>query len=474
MKIKTTRADVIWNYIGTAVSMISGFMLLPLLMHYLTSKELGLWYVYVAIGNLAMLFEFGFNPTFARNIVYVVSGARELNASGRASRTQKGIDWHLLNVVIRASQWIYAVIACMVAVLLATVGSLYVAFITTDMNSSSQWFAWILFCVAITLNLYFLYSITILRGYGDVAGENQAKTAGKILQILVSAILLVLGFGLVGAAIGYFVNAVVLRVLALFRMRKHTDIEGGRKTDTSHTSFAEIKALVGTVSHLAWRDGVVQIALYLSTQAMSIFSSLYLGLAQTGMYSILLQLATAIGTFATAYAKSYFPSMQSAFADDDKKKQQSIVSTGITAFWILMLLGILGTCVVILPILPFFKRGLVISYPLFIVMTVYIGLLQQHSIFCNYIISMNEIPYMSGYVVGAILGVVFVYIFSGLLHMGAWGIILGQAISQIIYNNWKWPVYLCRRLGMRYWSIFSRGSRELVNGLLHHGVPVSL
>lgn len=462
MKINTTRADVIWNYIGTAVSMVSGFALLPLLMHFLTGKELGLWYVYVAVGNLAMLFEFGFNPTFARNIVYIVSGARKLNASGHASDIRPGIDWHLLNVVVQASQWIYAIIATATAILLATVGTVYVAFITADMKDGTQWFSWILFCIAITLNLYFLYSITILRGYGDVAGENQARTAGKLMQILVSAVLLLMGMGLIGASIGYLVNAVVLRVLAFVRMHKHRDIELGRRSDKQRPSLKEIKQLVATVSHLAWRDGLVQIAMYVSTQAMSILSSLFLGLEETGTYSILLQLATALGTFASAYARSYFPAMQSAFAENDSQKQKNIVSTGVTAFWLLMFLGVAGTCAVVLPVLPLFKHGLVISYPLFLAMTLYIALLQQHGIFCNYIISMNEIPYMLGYVVSAALGVVFSYILCAGFGMGAWGIISGQAVSQLIYNNWKWPAYLCGRLGLRYTAIFSQGMSQLL------------
>lgn len=114
--IKTRKADVIWNYIGTIVSMTSGFILLPLLMCYLSDDELGLWYVYVALSNFAMLFEFGFNPTFARNIVYVVSGARHLSVEGCDKESvEEGIDWHLLNVVIKASKVIYAIIAVVAA-----------------------------------------------------------------------------------------------------------------------------------------------------------------------------------------------------------------------------------------------------------------------------------------------------------------------------------------------------------------------
>ncbi|KAB8287251.1 polysaccharide biosynthesis protein [Bifidobacterium ramosum] len=457
MALKTKRSDIVWNYVGTIVSMTSGFILLPLLMRFLSGDELGLWYVYIAIANLAMLFEFGFTPTFSRNIVYVISGARVLSATGRTSSIGASIDWHLLNTVIRASKLIYGAIAGIALILLSTVGTAYIAFITGDVQGGGHWAAWILFCMATFFNLYFLYSIASLRGYGDVAGENQAKTISKIMQLIISGILLVLGYGLLGASIGYFANALVLRGYAIVRMRKHKDIEIGRSNDHSCISFREITSVLGTISHLAWRDGLVGLATYASTQATSILCSIFLSLEQTGTYSVLLQLGTAICNFAAAYPRSFFPAMQSAYAEADVNKQRSIISSGIVTYWIMFLLGTIGVMAVILPLLPLLKPGIKVDYILFAVLCLYLSLLQQHSIFCNYIISMNEIPYMRGFITAAVLGCVFVCIFCGPLHMGEWGLVIGQAFSQIIYNNWKWPHYLCKKMGISYINLWTNG-----------------
>lgn len=440
------------------MSMASGFVLLPLLMHFLSSDELGLWYVYIAVANLAMLFEFGFNPTFARNIVFVVSGARKLSAEGRdAASVGEGVDWHLLNVLIRASKIAYAFIAIVTLVGLATVGSLYMAYITEGLEGASVWPSWVLFCVAIFLNLYFLYSITVLRGYGDVAGENRAKTFAKLAQLAVSAVLLACGAGLIGAAIGYVVNSVLMRAFAFVRLRKHREIQEERASDPKKVSFNEIRGVLGTVGHLAWRDGVVQLACYSSTQGMSIIASLYLGLAETGTYSILLQLVTAIYNFACAYPKSFFPSMQAAFASGARERQVKIVSSGAVAYWALFLFGSCGVFFVILPVLPLFKPDVQIDYLLFWTLAGYMALLQHHSVFCCYIISMNEIPYMGGYLVAAVVGLVLAYVFCGIFGWGAWGIIASQALSQIIYNNWKWPTYLCGKIGTTYPALLKTG-----------------
>lgn len=468
IKIQTRSKDIIWNYIGTIVSMSSGFVLLPFLMHFLSGNELGLWYIYIAIANLAMLFEFGFNPTFARNIVYVVSGARKLVSVGRSALTEAaGINWHLLNVVIRASQIIYSFIAVVVLIILSTFGTFYVSFITADEQIVHRWISWVIFCLAIFLNLYFLYSITLLRGYGDIAGENKAKTFAKISQLLVTVILLLFGFGLLGAAIGYLCNAIIMRILTFIFLSSQHEIKYGRACDSKKITFDEIFDVLKSVAHLAWRDGFVQIAFYVSTQAMSILCSFFLSLSETGTYSILLQLVTALYNFATAYPKSFFPAIQSAYAEDNIKRQREISSKGIVAYWILFICGSIGTMFVILPILPLIRSGTTVDYGLYIGLCFYLGLVQQHSIFCNFIISMNEIPYMCGYVVAAVSGIFLTYFFCGFIHLGVWGIVFGQAIPQLVYNNWKWPVYYCKKISIKYPDLIRTGfqliSKDFIN-----------
>lgn len=66
MSINLSKVDIIWSYVGTILSMSANVLMLPVIVYYLDSDMLGLWYVFASIGGIAVLFDFGFGVTFAR------------------------------------------------------------------------------------------------------------------------------------------------------------------------------------------------------------------------------------------------------------------------------------------------------------------------------------------------------------------------------------------------------------------------
>ena len=456
-KVVASGKDVKWNYAGTIVSMASGFILLPLLLLFLSADDLGLWYIFVAMGNLVILFEFGFNPTFARNITYCVSGARRLSKQGcDFSSVSDGIDFHLLGSILKATKVIFAAIAVIALVLASTLGTVYISYVG-GLGDTTHILAWAIFCTAIVINLFFDYCLTFLRGFGDIAGENRAKTISRLVQLGLSALLLALGFGLIGAALGYLANSLLLRLFSYIELRKHSEIYQGLSTCSDRVTRQDVKNVLRVVSHVAWRDGLVMFSNYASTQAMSIICSISLGLAETGVYSVLLQLATAVYSFASVHVKTCYPMFQSAYAAQDRAVMESVISRGITAYYALFAIGTVGVIVVVFPLLPLIKPSFAPDILLFLAISLYLFLWNQHCIFCNLIVSMNKIPYMTGFLVAACLGIFLSFVFSGTLGLGAWGLIAGQFVSQAVYNNWRWPLYIFTELGVSFLPVLRDG-----------------
>lgn len=457
-KVVATKADVIWGYIGTFLSMFSSFLLLPFLVKFLTGEELGLWYVYTALASFALMFEFGFNPTLARNITYVIGGAKDLHNVGKMPcERDYGVNWKLLNTVISASKMVYVIIALALIPILLVPGSIYIAYVSSNVDTFVVWSSWLVFVVAIVTNIAFLWPLTVLRGYGDIAGENRARALARLVQLVLTIIMLNAGTGLLGAALGYFSFSLTQRFVSVVLIKRHKEIESGRQSVSTKPSMQDIVEVLRTVGGIAWRDGVVSFSNYATTQAISIISSLFLGLTATGVYSMALQLSNAVVNLSSVFPKTYFPTIQAAYARGDIEAQRRNVGVGIVAYWFFFAVSSVAVVTISVPLVALIKPGTEMDPILMLAMCLYMGLWNHHSIFCNYIVGMNEIPYMASFLASGAAGIVLACVLCGVFDWGAWGILVGQAIAQGVYNNWKWPQYLCKKLDTTYMRLMKEG-----------------
>lgn len=458
MIIETSKKDVAWNYVGTIVSMSSGFVLLPLLLVFLSEEEIGLWYVYLAIAQLTYLFEFGFNPTFARNIVYCLSGGHESAKSPEGKSKDAGeVNIRLLARLMKSCKLVYAVISVATLAVIVVFGSIYIAYVARDIDPLSVWLSWIVIILSIFVNLYYLYALTYLRGFGDIEGENKAKVASRLTQIVVSGLLLVAGAGLISAAIGLLLNGVVMRSYALWRLRKRQPILAEARKCNEVVSRSELLETVKSIWHIAWRDGVVQISSFASSQAMSIVCSLFLGLAEAGVYSICSQFSGAVIQFANAFVKSYYPAFQAAFARGERDRMRDMLDRGLSVYYLGTLVGTVGVAACLLPLIPFVKPGYSIDVPYFLAMTIFNFFVSQYSIFCNLIVNTNRIPYVWSYLVSAVVSIALSCVLTAWFGLGMWGILLGQVVTQAAYNFWKWPKFMLDELETTLGSSLARG-----------------
>lgn len=178
----------------------------------------------------------------------------------------------------------------------------------------------------------------------------------------------------------------------------------------------------------------------------------------------MLQIATAICNFGGAYIRSCFPMYQSAFVADDSATQRRIVERGISCY---VLTCVMGTAAVALalPLLTTIKSDFICDRTLFVSLSLYLILLNQHSLFCNIIVNTNEIPYFKAYIISTAAGIVLTCFLCGKFSLGVWGIIFGQAIPQLVFNNWYWPLYVMKSIGVTYPEMLKAGTLWWLKGI---------
>ncbi len=85
-----------------------------------------------------------------------------------------------------------------------------------------------------------------------------------------------------------------------------------------------------------------------------------------------------------------------------------------------------------------------------------------HGLFASYITFSNEVPYVKSSIVSAffiLVGQLFVAIFT---DWGIYALMAVQAVVQLCYNNWHWPMIVLKELHMNLWEMIYLGISELL------------
>lgn len=446
MEVKVNKSDVIWSYLGTIMSFTASVITLPVVIYFLDSETLGLWYVFASVGSITILFDFGFTVTFARNITYCWSGATKLKRIGVAESISIEPDYVMMRDILYTCKRIYLIISLIALFLLVTIGTGYVIYISKSFIGTSHIYAWLIYAIAAFLNLYYNYYDSFLRGVGDVKQANQNRVYARGIQLLSMFIFLIFGWGILGLAIAYLFFGIVFRFLGKFYFYRYKGI-GKRLRDVGgHTDKSTAHNLFKTVWYNAWRDGIVSLSVYLSGQVSVILCSLYLSLTETGIYSIGLQIANVVGSLASTLYVTYQPSLQSNWIKGNLLEVRLIMSRIIKVYIFSYLIGVFCVILVGLPILRLIKPEVIIGIPL--LLGIFLGqfILKFRDCFSSYFSCTNRLIYMPAFIFSSIFCVLLSIILLQFYELKIWGLIIAQIFSQVIFNAWYWPVKACKEL----------------------------
>ena len=453
---------IIWNYIGTFFSMGLQFLILPFLLFFLTAEELGLWYVMLSFSNLSGIFSFGFTPAFARNVAYCWNGAKQLKKSGKEHDVGKDetIDFVLMKKILITSRFLYFLLASLGVGFLAVFGTMHIWKIAADILNKIVIVSWILFLISVFLNIYYGYYSSYLIGIGKVKEANQIIAIAALGRLIVTAAMMFLGYGLVGAASGYLIQGILWRVLSsreFFRDKRLKD--GFAEFRMTRIHFREIKECFEIVWYNAWKDGVVSVAEYFSTQINTIVCSSFLTLGETAMFSLIVQLAAAVGKISRSIHNAYTPVFQRAYITGDWKTARESQAFCIFAFTIVYMSVILTLQVIGIPLIRIFKPGLQIDRYSLSGYAIYQFMLSYRNCYGAYLSCTNRLWYWKSYLLTSMATVAAYTAAFVLIGPSVWWVIIISIIGEGLYNFWKWPGLVNEELQLTWRHIFETGFR---------------
>lgn len=446
MEIKITKADVIWGYIATFFQIASGIIVLPFILKMLSPEEIGLNYLMVTVASMIALVDFGFAPQFGRNISYLFGGAEKLQKEGIVAEQSDSINYHLIATMIEVAKMVYKKLSVAVLFLMSTGGTVYIYKVTNGFSTvNNTVLIWIIFCLSSFFNMYFAYYNSLLTGRGFVMQSKKAIMASRLTYIILSILLLYLGFGLLGTCIANLVSPFVGRYLSY---KYFFDSEFLLNIKNQIITDSEKKDTFNTIWYNSKKIGINLVGTYCINKFGMFLAGLYLTLEQVASYGLMTQLGTIVITLSTTMLYTNEPKLASLIVEDSKDRLLKEYSFLISSFHILAIIGSL-VFIVLGPWgieLIHSKTTLPNSTIVGLYMLVMI-LEQNHSASAVLITLFNEVPFIKSSLVSAAMIVLTSWALLNYTNLGILGLVTAQGACQLAYNNWHWPIAAYRLIG---------------------------
>lgn len=449
MKDRLTKADVIWGYVAKGISMSSGLISLPLILHYLSQDEIALNYLFISIMSLTSLFDLGFSSQFSRNFAFVFGGGQDIVEKGVTENVGKEVNYKTLFLLVQSAKWIYVILSSVMAVVMLTGGTLYIYRFTegfTLINNSLL--LWLVFTVSVVLDFYYKYYTPLLMGENLIKEVNQIAVTATILKLSVLTIIILLG-GRLWAVIGGNFASIVSTVVLSKRCFYTEFIK--EKFSKLSVEIKEIKDATKKLWYNAKRLAIVRLSTYLATQLIVLMSGAFLTKQDVSSLGLLVQLVGVVSSVSIIMNSSYIPLYSALRINNNYKEIYRNLTLSLGCFYFLSLLGYLFIIFGVPPILKLIGSNAELpALYIVVVYLVYKFLEDQHCICSVYLTTSNVIvdrhsAPIIGFVVA--LGLFLVLKFTTL---GLFGMVFVQFFVPLCYPNWKWPWEVCKEFDVNY------------------------
>ena len=439
------KKEILWSYAGTFFMIGAGVILLPFILSNMPDETVGIWSIFQTITFLVLLLDFGFRPSFARNISYIFSGVKTLQKEGVAhADADAEVDYGLLKGSLVAMRRFYRYMALAVLVLLATAGTAYFYFILQKYSGDKQdaLIAWILLILINCYNLYTFYYDALLTGKGYIKRSQQINMLGQAIYIALAIGLIYAGFGLTAIVASQLVATIIRRVLSY-----HVFFTKELKTHLALAPVKEPKEILSAITPNAVKVGLTQLGGFLVNKSSILIGSAFLTLEQVACFGITMQVMDILARCGTVFYQSYTPKLAQCRAENDMN--------GLKRYYLLCigsLLAIYAVGGLVWVLLGDWAMNLIGSNTHFVPTTMLMVMLlislleHNHAVSAGFIMADNKIPFFIPSLVSGAATVLLLWIFLDPLSMGLWGVILAPGIAQLAYQNWKWPSVVIREL----------------------------
>ena len=464
-----SKKDVVWGYFAQFFTIASGILILPLVLRLLTPEEIGMNFLMLTIGTMVSLLDFGFAPQIGRNFSYVFAGAQILQKEGLgiSNEVNATVNYRLLATLIHTAKFIYRIISFVVLFVMLSFGTLYIYIITKGFtNVDNALIIWCLYSVSTFFNIYYAYYISMLSGKGMIKEMQKSIVYSRIAYIMISVVLLLFDFGLIGVVLANFIAPFVSRYLS-YHYFYSLDIK--EKINNFIIDKSEILDLFTTIWYNAKKLGIVYIGAYAITKFGIFLSGLYLTLPEVASYGIMMQLVGVISTVAGTLFTISNPRFSILKFERNNTLLLKNFALSMGVFYLVFIIG--GFILAFIGPLLFSALKSNIALPATYIILLYVVVMMleaNHSYFSTIIVIGNSVPFVWISLMTGGLIILGSFISLYYTNLGILGLVLVQGGVQGAYNNWKWPKVVCKDFNISFFDFLKLSMFETATKLKIH------
>jgi len=420
-------------------------------------------YLMLNIGMMVTLFDFGFSPQFTRSFSYIFSGAQELKKEGVYVTENNGsINYKLLKNTIATARLVYRYISLFVLFIMLSLGTLYI-YITTYKFTlvNNALLIWIIYSFSVFFNIYYSYLNSILVGKGDITGSRKCIVYSKIIYLLIAIVMLFLNFKLISIVIANLIAPIVQRFLSY---KYFYDKEIRNQFINTFINKNDIRNVFESIWHNTKKMGFVTLGAFAINRSSMFFAGLFLSLNEVASYGLMQQLVGSIGNISLTMFIIHQPKFASYLVNNDKENLLKEFSFTMGFFYIAFLSLSILLIFIGNPTLKIIKSNSVLPSTTVMIFYCLITLLEQnHSSFATIISLGNTIPFVKQSLISGFAIIIGLYISLSYFKTGIMGLVLVPGIVQAAYNNWKWPMVVCKDFGVSNFAFIKMSLIEILN-----------
>ena len=92
----------------------------------------------------------------------------------------------------------------------------------------------------------------------------------------------------------------------------------------------------------------------------------------------------------------------------------------------------------------------------------YLLLEMIHSNAATFITTRNRVPFVSSSILSGVAMVLISLFLINFTDLGLWSLLISQAVIQLLYNNWKWPLEVNKELKINFWGLWRIGIKKII------------